>query len=157
MLVAKKEFEVYPQYEEHEIPRKKNSKDIKENNKKNSKKQLIIKIKLFTFAIVSLLFSLTILFRYTQITQLESDIRKLDQSIVRLNKEKQELEINLEKIYEVKWIEKEAIEKLGMVYPSNKQIIYLSVESEIEEKMNDGQKKFLLRVFDNIKEVFIEQ
>ena len=78
-----------------------------------------------------------------------------DKEIEKQNSQKQYLLIELEKIKESKWIEKEAEQRLGLKYPTNDQTVYVTVEdlfnNEIEVAEDKGNNNYIfLNAFRNV-------
>ncbi|HHV26844.1 MAG TPA: hypothetical protein GXX63_06585 [Tissierellia bacterium] len=126
MLVAKREENHY--YEERNKKRKK----IKKNSKNKSNE----KLKFLMGATIILLACLFVLLRYTHITQMRLENSKLESQKVELKKEKQDLMAELDRVKSDAKIEEDAKVKLGMDYPSEEQIVYIS----IDDKANDEDK-----------------
>lgn len=144
MLVAKRE--VYSYDQEIKIKSTKKVKQVKKN-------KTMIKLKIFGVAFLALLTCLGILFRYAQMTQIKMEVSNLDKEIEELNKYKTDISIQLEEIKESGWIEKEAEEKLGMVYPSSDQIIYISVKDNFSEdnyEDNVTKEVGIFKLFSNL-------
>jgi len=120
LLVAKKE--VYSYVEDRNVIATKEVKKIK-RRKNNS----LLKVKFFGLALLTLFICLGVLFGYAQITQVKMEVSKLDKEIVELKKHKVDISLELERIKDSGWIEKEAEDRLGMIYPEDEQVIYLSV------------------------------
>ncbi|EOD01255.1 cell division protein FtsL [Caldisalinibacter kiritimatiensis] len=142
MLVAKKEVKEVT-YLKHR----------RENTKIRKKKS--VRLKLIATALLVMCLALTVLYRYAKITHAEIEIRQLDKQITDLKKEKQALALELEKIKESEWIEKQAKERLGMVYPSREQTVFVSVKNSSENKVvasneKDSKHLFFLNAFGNI-------
>lgn len=137
MLVAKKEMYSYVDEKQHKPLRK---------NKKNTKSNAAIKVKLFASALMLLCVCLSVLLRYAYITQIKFDVSQLDREITNLQSEKQDLLLELDKIKESGMIEFEAQSKLGMVYPSDEQVVYVSLNNIDEKNVNEDsveEKSFI--------------
>ncbi|MGF7058804.1 hypothetical protein [Brassicibacter mesophilus] len=137
MLVAKKEMYSYVDEKQHKPLRK---------NKKNTKSNTAIKVKLFASALMLLCVCLSVLLRYAYITQIKFDVSQLDREITNLQSEKQDLLLELDKIKESGMIEFEAQSKLGMVYPSDEQVVYVSLNNIDEKNVNEDsveEKSFI--------------
>ncbi|SCG83204.1 cell division protein FtsL [Proteiniborus sp. DW1] len=147
MLVAKKE--VYSYVEESQ---KVSTKRVKQSKKSNSN----LKIKAFGFALLTLAICLGVLFGYAKITQVKMEILKLDNEIVQLKKHRLDISLDLEKIKESGWIEAEAESRLGMMYPTDEQIVYVSVNGyDIDnnnniEEVNREEKLTFVNLFNNL-------
>lgn len=82
------------------------------------------------------------------------ELAKLDKEITQLKKHRLDISLDLEKIKESGWIEKEAETRLGMMYPTDEQVLYISVNehdmnSNIEE-VNKEKKLAFINLFSNI-------
>lgn len=147
MLVAKKE---------NNFVKKENRIKINSaRDKRKSKKIVLMKIKMIMFSFLILAIALVVLLRYAHITKMKYDITMLDKEIEKLNSQKQYLLIELEKIKESKWIEKEAEQRLGLKYPTNDQTVYVTVEdlfnNEIEVAEDKGNNNYIfLNAFRNV-------
>jgi len=123
--------------------------------RKNKKSYALVKIKAFGLALFTLAVCLGILFGYAQITQIKMEVTKLDKEIAELKKYRTDISLELEKIKESGWIEKEAETKLGMRYPTDEQIVYISVEdnniqNDKFEESNRKEKLAFLNLFSNL-------
>ncbi|WP_425446981.1 septum formation initiator family protein [Dethiothermospora halolimnae] len=140
MLVAKKDSTSY--LDNNQNPEK--PKRMKKKNKYNRKNRVGIKLKVFIYAIVMLIFCLSILLRYAQITGIRYEISEIDTNISKLERKKQNLIVKLDEIKESDWIEKEAKEKLEMVYPTENQVVYLDINnnsSEVAKAEDNGKPR----------------
>lgn len=138
MLVAKKEYKDYSYNEQldENIKRKK----VIVKRKSNTK----IKLKIFSFTLILLLFGISILGRYAYIAQNSTDISRYEKEIQKLVKEKETLEVELYKIAQSQWIESEAREKLNMDFPRSDQRVYINVSSKIAKddiEIDDNSNK----------------
>ncbi len=147
MLVAKNELSYYPE-EILEVSEKK-TKSLK-NRKvaKKKKNNSNIKLSFIGIATMFLILSLSILFRYANITKVRSEITQLEREKVELEKTKQDLIAELEGIKSSSRIEEDAIYKLGMDYPSEEQIVYLTI-NEVSTDI-DGDKATIAKQLKNI-------
>lgn len=147
MLVAKKE--VYSYVEDRNVA---TTKEFKQS--KNRKSNSLLKVKVFGLALLTLVICLGVLFGYAQMTQIKMEVSKLDKEIAELKKHKVDISLELERIKESGWIEKEAEDRLGMIYPSDDQILYISVmdndfDSSVEEAIREEELGFV-RLFSNM-------
>lgn len=147
MLVAKSELSYYPE-EILEVSEKK-TKSLK-NRKvaKKKKNNSNIKLSFIGIATMFLILSLSILFRYANITKVRSEITQLEREKIELEKTKQDLIAELEGIKSSSRIEEDAIYKLGMDYPSEEQIVYLTI-NEVSTDI-DGDKVTIVKQLKNI-------
>lgn len=125
MVVAKAEYNYYPE----QIKEQKNRQVKKARKVKTINKKMYISI-----AIILLVTSLYILYGYSKITSARIEITKLEREKVELEKVKQDLIGKLEYIKSTTKISDEAIYNLGMVYPEESQIVYVSVNETTKDK-----------------------
>lgn len=107
------------------------------------------------FAIVFL-----ILFRNSQISESFSKIQSLKSQITTAQKEKDQVEINIQNSMNSNNLEQKAKELLGMQKLTNKQIVYITipkkdyVENKAEEIVIEEEKNIFESIIDKIKELF---
>ena len=89
---------------------------------------------IFTMAIVIIVFA-AILVLYSQVAGLDREILRQKAEIEELNKTKTTLVGDIKAVKSSAQIAEEAMYKLGMVYPSEDQIVY--IDSGEEEKVGD--------------------
>lgn len=145
MLVAKKELDYYTEQIESE--------EKKVNKKHNKNKNYIAAYRLMLLgaAIIGLLLSLFILFRYADITKIRLEITELENQKIQLQKEKDNLIAELEAIKSSKKIEEDAMSKLGMSYPTEEQIVYVDVdELSIKDEIEQNKEFSLIGELKNI-------
>lgn len=123
MLVAKAEYNYYP--EEKVIHRQ------KKNTNKKIKVRKINKGMYLAMAITLLISSLFILFRYAKITETRHEITRLENEVVELQKLRRDLLADLEGLKSTTKISEEASNNLGMIYPDEGQIVYVSVNTDL--------------------------
>lgn len=141
MLVTKKELDYYyypdqinTEYESLKRTRKKKKKNIK----------VSYKLSAIGLAMIGLILSLFILYRYANITKVRLEITELEKQKVELEKEKEHLTTELESIKSSSKIEEDAMIKLGMDYPTEDQIVYINVKDmDMDEEINT-KKEFIL-------------
>lgn len=152
MLVAKKET-----YDFYDKPSIKKSNTVTQRGKENN---VALKVKIFLYALAMLVICLTILLRYTYITKVQIEVLQLNKEIDNLNEEKLELFLELDKLKETRWIERQAMAKLDMRYPNDSEKIYVSVDNNLLNKKiavnntesNTVRKNIFLDSFRNIFE-----
>nr|WP_281420402.1 cell division protein FtsL [Tissierella simiarum] len=115
---------------------------------KKKKNNSNIKLSFIGIATMFLILSLSILFRYANITKVRSEITQLEREKIELEKTKQDLIAELEGIKSSSRIEEDAIYKLGMDYPSEEQIVYLTI-NEVSTDI-DGDKVTIVKQLKNI-------
>jgi len=148
LLVAKKE--IYSYLDE---PKKQPIR----NRKKNTRSNFAMKVKLITSAIMILCICLFVLLRYAYMTEIEFEVTQLNKEIETLNNKKQSLTFELDVIKSSGLIEAEAQNKLGMVYPSDQQIVYLSVEDNNDENaFDDAYEKHSLVLLESLNNFLVK-
>lgn len=138
MVVAKREEYYYPE-------RTKVNKTTVKVRRKKTNRNVALKLKLLCSIGLVLVFCLSLLLRYTYIGQVRMEISQLNQEISSLSKQKDDLQIELDKIMESEWIESVAMDELGMDYPNSSQTVYVSVDEEAfkEEVAEEEEQGFV--------------
>ena len=140
--------------------KKKNT--TKNNNNKRQKEKMQLSSKAKAIVCVGVVFSVlfAISYRNTMITEKYSQIKKLKNDLSVIEKENEQLEVNIEGKTNLGNIEKEAKEKLGMKKIGDKQTVYVElnkqdyIESPTEDiKLNDNQNIFQ-KIIEKIKSIF---
>jgi len=122
LLVAKKELEYY-----YNDPHQSEDKKIKKKPRGNKNHKVLYKMFFIGIAFVGLMLSLFILYRYANISKMRLEITQIQQQKAQLLKEKEDLIAELEALKSSTRIEEDAVVKLGMDYPTEGQIVYISV------------------------------
>lgn len=147
MLVAKKEFEYqeleYYNEDLYQQRKKKIKKDVKAKQK-NRNYKVLYKLFFLGVSLIGLALSLFILYRYANITKMKLEITEMQQQKIQLQKEKEDLMAKLEAIKSLTRIEEEALVKLGMDYPTEDQVVYISVDDLPfnDEKVSESIEKY---------------
>lgn len=121
-------------------------------SKEQKKKQ--IKVTLTVIAIFILL--LTISYRNSQINESFNEVQTLKKELASLEKENEQLRVNIENGLNLNTIEKLAKEKLGMQKLTNKQTVYVSlpkkdyVESASEEVIIEEKENWFTKIINKI-------
>lgn len=153
------------------VPKTVTKKDNKQNENKKSKKEIKqeklrnFKIKFSIGCKTVLIFAafFFILFREAQINELFSNIQKLKTEITTIQKENDQLEINIQNSINANNIEQAAKELLGMQKLTSKQTVYISlpkedyVEHSTEEVIIGEEKTWFESFIDNIKNIIIKK
>lgn len=118
--------------------------------KKNNLNAVIKTLFIFT-AIIFLVTCLFILTRYAQLTNTRLELTGLEKQKVELEKQKLNLMGDLENLKSSLKVSEDAINKLGMTYPAEGQIVYISVNENIENPVEEfsitAQFKKVLNLF----------
>ena len=148
---------------EEQMPRKNKTrkksglKVVKEMPKQQvevSKEQKRKHVKLTMFAILAFTVLLAISYQNSQITVKFYEMQDQKKKLATIEKENEQLEINIENNLNIKNIEKEAKEKLGMEKLTNKQTVYVTlpkkdyVESATEKVVLKENKTWLQKIAD---------
>lgn len=139
MLVARVDYNYELNYKEEMQP-KVVSKKVKRVKSINKKMYLHM-------AIIFLLTSLFILTGYAKITEARLEISRLENEVSELQKVKMNLEGNLESLKSTTKISEEAINNLGMMYPNEGQIVYVSINDDIEMEVADNSLSNIINKF----------
>lgn len=89
---------------------------------------------LFITLVIVMIISIGVTISLAGLSGLDKDINNLDGQIAELEKTKEALIGEVSEIKSSSDIEKEAIYKLGMVYPREEQIVYIDLSKNKEEK-----------------------
>ncbi len=145
MLVAKKEYNYSPEKVNTEKSKRKKVVKVKKKNK------AIHKLAMMGIAMIGLILSLFILYRYANITKMRLEITELEKQRIELIKEKENLVAELETIKSSSKIEEDAIVMLGMNYPAEDQIVYVDIdELELPDKSDEKERISIVGQFKNI-------
>ncbi len=173
----KPEYNDYKKTSKKQVNKKTNNKPPKQYNKPNkkeqnlhnknqeetkSKKKVTAKTKFAVFIKCVIFFGVMffIIFRNSQISAYFSQIQSLKTSITDLQKENDQLEINIQNSTNLNHIEQQAQELLGMQKRTNKQTVFISlpkkeyVEPRTEEVIIEETKGFIQSLIEKIKEIF---
>lgn len=119
--------------------------------KKKNNLNAVIKILFIFTAIIFLVTCLFILTRYAQLTNTRLELTRLERQKVELEKQKLNLMGDLENVKSSLKVSEDAINKLGMTYPAEGQIVYVSINDNIvdpvEEFSISSQFKKVLNLF----------
>ncbi len=148
-----------PEYRPNKKRRKNQLKVVEDRPKQGVKiskeqKKRQTKVTLIVVAIFILL--LTISYRNSQINEKFSEVQSRKKELASLQKENEQLKVNIENGLNLNTIEKLAKEKLGMQKLTNKQTLYVSlpkkdyVESVSEEPVIEKEKNWFEQFLDKI-------
>ncbi len=131
-------------------------KDRPRQEVKITKKQKDRRKKLTIMVAVIFLLLLTISYRNSQINEKFSEVQNLKKELSSIQKENEQLKVNIENGLNLNNIEKLAKEKLGMQKLTNRQTLYVSlpkkdyVEPASEEVKKEENKNWLEKIIDSI-------
>lgn len=134
----------------------------KNNNNQKQKAKLQLQSKTKAIIYVCILFSVlfAISYRNTVISEKYSQIKNLKSSLAAIEKENEQLEVNIESKTNLGNIEKEAKEKLGMKKLNDKQKIYVElnkqdyIESASDDVVLNNNQNIFQKIIEKIKSIF---
>ncbi len=124
MLAEKIMYDQFPEYIEPQ-------KVKKEKSVVKKKTSAVNKHMYISLALILLITSLFILNGYAKITSVRLEITKLENSKIQLEKVRNDLSGTLEGLKNTALISEEAIKSLGMIYPEEGQVVYLTVDDTV--------------------------
>ena len=164
MANSRYQYETSPRKLEPDYKRKKQKKNIKvvkeqpKNKSKISKEQKKNQVKMTVGIIGIFLLLLTISCRNSQIDKQFTNIQNQRKELSSLQKENEQLKVNIENSLNLNNIEKVAKEELGMEKLTSKQTIYIAlpkkdyVESASEKVIIEEEKNWLEKFFAKLLE-----
>ena len=165
MARSRYEYGTNPRKLEPDIQRKKKTKqqkplkvvkDLPKQEVKISKKQQKKQIKLTFIVAAIFILLLTISYRNSQINEKFTQVQNLKKELSTIQKENEQLKVNIENSLNLSTIEKQAKEKLGMQKLSNKQTVYVTlpkkdyVEAASETVVMEVEKNWFQKLVDKI-------
>lgn len=156
MAISRYQYETSPRKLEPDIPKRRQPQrkklkvveDLPRQDIKISKAQKKRQTKLTLIVMGLFILLLTISYRNSQINEKFNQVQTLKRELSSLQKENEQLEVNIENSLNLNTIEKQAKEKLGMQKLTNKQTVYVSlpkkdyVESASEEVIIKKEKNW---------------
>lgn len=149
MLVARSQENYCYNQEVARVKKKSKIKNRKKNNIKN-------KLKLFTSATMVLILCMLVLLRYADITKTRLEITKLESEKIELEKEREDLTAELDRVKSSIKIEEDAKTKLGMDYPTEDQIVYVSVEDQIDNIEVAKEELLIVKYFKDVVNIVLK-
>ncbi|WP_027624725.1 septum formation initiator family protein [Clostridium lundense] len=127
-----------PQFEPKR-EKKKDDKLEKQTEIKNRNKRVKNKFKILRNIALTFLVGVILIGRYSKIYNLQKQLNTTGQNINTLNKENENLKVELVKFSNVQYIEEIATKKLQMVKPTKESIIYCDMKKEIFKYENNAK------------------
>lgn len=154
-------YKLDPEYNQPKTKTKKKNRikvveDLPRQKVEVSKEQKMKKLKLTLVVIAIFGLLLTISYRNSQINEEFNQMQSLKKELSSLQKENEQLKVEIENGLNYTTIEKIAKEKLGMQKITNKQIVYVSlpkkdyVESSSEKVIINNQKNWFEQFVDKV-------
>lgn len=120
-----------PQERPSEVPVRKPRRKQRVKTKKVAKKKYVLEMLTLMVCLCGVLaLNIFLVGRFADITGTRHEVSSLDKKVERLQNQKEQLLVEIEKSSKLEWIEEEAKERLSMKYPDKDQLIYISVDSE---------------------------
>lgn len=135
-------------------------KALKTNNKVREKVQIQEKYKAIIYVLIlfSILFAIS--YRNAVISEKYSQIKNMKSNLATIQKENEQIEVNIESKTNLGTIEKEAKEKLGMKKLNDNQAIYINlnkqdyIESAADDVKIEEEPNFLQKIIRTIQDLF---
>ena len=153
-----------PEYEVRKNPyeNKKSStqKPKKDSKQKQAKKQLKPKVKLVLYIAISFAILFAISYQNSLITENFNQKEELKKNLAAIEKENEQLKVNIEKSLNLNKVEQSAKEMLGMQKLDNSQKVYISlpkqdyIEVPAEEIAIEEETNFFQKLMQNITNIF---
>lgn len=128
-----------PNYEPYRESEQKRQVRKNRSSKNNINKKIIV----IRNIMIAFIVGITLVGRYCIIYNLQSELNTTKQNIAALNKENENLKVDLVKYNNIQYIEDVAVNKLGMVTPDRNDAIYADVSKKTiisaESKSNEGK------------------
>ncbi len=133
MAYSRYQYETSPRKIQEPRPEKRKTKTVKKNkknNKVNKKEQKKIQTKWVMYVLIGFSILFAISYRNSLINESFSKIKKLKANLATIEKENEQLQVNIEDSLNLKTIEQSAQELLGMQKLENSQKVYVNLPKE---------------------------
>ncbi|MFL0195515.1 hypothetical protein ACJDU8_08040 [Clostridium sp. WILCCON 0269] len=129
--VLQPEYKPYKETEEKKYRHKKTGKDKKRNIKVKKKLQVIRNIGLaFTVGLI-------LVYRYSIIYDMQTELNSVEVNISEVNRQNENLKVDLVKYNNLQYIENSAINKLHMVVPNQANAAYVNLDKQTIKTQED--------------------
>lgn len=131
-------------------------KDLPRQEVKMTKEQIKRRKNIALIVVAIFVVLLTVSYRNSQINEKFSQVQKLKKELSSIQKENEQLKVNIENSLNLNNVEKIAKEKLGMQKLTNRQTLYVSlpkkdyVEAATEEVKKDESKNWFQKMVDSL-------
>lgn len=145
-----------PEYEPRKNPYQKKKSSTKKITQKNKKKHLKPKAKLILYMMVSFFILFAISYQNSLITESFNKKETLKKDLSALEKENEQLKVNIEKSLNLNNVEQSAKEMLGMQKLDNSQKVYINlpkkdyIETNVEEVIIEEEASFWQKLIENV-------
>ena len=152
-----------PEYRpiQKKYPKKSTAKKTKTTTvSKDKKQELDIKYKAIFYVVVGFAILFAISYRNAVIAEKYSQIKEMKSNLAVIEKENQQIEVNIESKTNLGSIEKEAKEKLGMQKLDEEQKIYVNldkqdyIESAVDDVIIEEEQNIIQKLISKIKNLF---
>ena len=152
-----------PEYRpiQKKYPKKSTAKKTKTTTvSKDKKQELDIKYKAIFYVVVGFAILFAISYRNAVIAEKYSQIKEMKSNLAVIEKENQQIEVNIESKTNLGAIEKEAKEKLGMQKLDEEQKIYVNldkqdyIESAVDDVIIEEEQNIIQKLISKIKNLF---
>jgi len=149
-----------PEYEPRRNPynnKKSSTKKVKKESKQQAKKKLKPRVKLVIYIAISFAILFAISYQNSLITESFNQKEDLKDNLSAIEKENEQLKVNIEKSLNLSKVEQAAKEKLGMQKLDNSQKVYISlpkqdyIEVPSEEIIVEEETNFIQKLIQSIK------
>jgi cell division protein FtsB len=117
------------------IPEKQQKPNIGYGKQARRRTVNIRKRKALTRVCVAMAVGLLVISRFVIISEYNYNIRNLERELEELRKENERLELQHARVMDINELEDYALHQLGMVYPDNRDIIYVAVQGAEEQAL----------------------
>ena len=131
-------------------------KDLPRQEVKMTKEQIKRRKNIALIVVAIFVVLLTVSYRNSQINEKFSQVQKLKKELSSIQKENEQLKVNIENSLNLNNVEKIAKEKLGMQKLTNRQTLYVSlpkrdyIEAASEEVKKEEEKNWFQKIVDSI-------
>lgn len=131
-------------------------KDLPRQEVKMTKEQMHVRKRVVLLVVAIFVVLLTVSYRNSQINEKFSQVQKLKKELSSIQKENEQLKVNIENSLNLNNVEKIAKEKLGMQKLTNRQTLYVSlpkrdyVEAATEEVKKEEDKNWFQKIVDSL-------
>lgn len=131
-------------------------KDLPRQEVKMTKEQIKRRKNIALIVVAIFVVLLTVSYRNSQINEKFSQVQKLKKELSSIQKENEQLKVNIENSLNLNNVEKIAKEKLGMQKLTNRQTLYVSlpkrdyVEAATEEVKKEEDKNWFQKIVDSL-------
>ena len=133
--------------------------EIKRQDIKVSKEKRIQQFKIVMLIAIAFIIVLVISYRNSQINESFSEVQNLKKELSSVEKENEQLKVNIENSLNLNYIEQMAKEKLGMQKLTNKNTVYINLPKKdytesASEKIKIDDKNWFENIIDKVKNIF---